>query len=40
MIIDYCAALTVVMTEDATDDPRPILLNIADLHQYQYIPQQ
>ena len=30
MIIDYCAALTVVITEDITDDPHPILLNIAD----------
>ena len=28
--IDYCAALTVVTTENVTDDPHPILLNIAD----------
>ena len=30
VIIDYCAALTVIMTENVTDDPYPILLNIAD----------
>ena len=30
VIIDYCAALTVVMTRHVTDDPHPILLNIAD----------
>ena len=30
VIIDYCAALTVIITEDVTYDPHPILLNIAD----------
>ena len=30
VIIDYCAALTVILTEDVTDDPHPVLLNIAD----------
>ena len=30
VIIDYCVALTVIMTENVTDDPYPILLNIAD----------
>ena len=30
VIIDYCAALTVITTEDVTDDPHPIILNIAD----------
>ena len=28
--MDYCAALTVIMTENVTDDPCPLLLNIAD----------
>ena len=31
VIIDYCAALTVVTTENVTDDPHPILLNSADI---------
>ena len=30
VIIDYCAALVVVMTENVTDDPFPILLNAVD----------
>ena len=30
VIIDYCAALTVVTIENVTDYPHPILLNIAD----------
>ena len=30
VIIDYCAALTIVMTENVTDDPHPVLLNVAD----------
>ena len=30
VIIDYCAALTVITTENVTEDPHPILLNIAD----------
>ena len=30
VIIDYCAALTVVMAENVTDDSHPVLLNIAD----------
>ena len=30
VIIDYCAALTVIMTESVTDDPYPVLLNVAD----------
>ena len=30
VIIDYCAALTVILLEDVTDDPHPVLLNIAD----------
>ena len=30
VIIDYCAALTVIMTEHVTDNPHSILLNISD----------
>ena len=30
VIINYCAALTVVTTERFTDDPHPVLLNIVD----------
>ena len=30
VIINYCAALVVVLTENATDDPHPVLLNIVD----------
>ena len=30
VIIDYCAALTVITAENVREDPHPILLNIAD----------
>ena len=30
VIINYCAALTVVMTKRVTDDPHPVLLNVTD----------
>ena len=30
VIINYCAALTVVLTEHVTDDPHPVLLNAVD----------
>jgi len=30
VIINYCAALTVVTTECVTDDPHPVLLNVTD----------
>ena len=30
VIIDYCAAYTVITTEYVTDDPHPVLLSMAD----------
>ena len=30
VIINYCAALTVVLTEYVTDDPHPVLLHVVD----------
>ena len=30
VIIDYCAALVAVMTENVTEDPYPVLLNVVD----------
>ena len=30
VIMDYCAAYTVITTENITDDPHPVLLSVAD----------